>query len=294
MMTHQMMTHNPHSTASIAGHPVHAMLIPFPIAFFVATFVCDLVFWRTGNPAWVSPSLWLLGAGLIMAALAALAGLTDLLGDAQIRNLRDVWLHAVGNVIVVLIELYNWYLRYTQGAAAVVPVGLVLSLIVSSSCCSPAGRAGEWSIGIMSASPTDRTKCAERCQRSCCRSNREHARFQPLATRSATHGFHASCRLRPPAEVTFFGVICCGNISRRPRRLLHYIFGWFVPEPAARSHFDPNRSLPGQGCCGSDLHGFLTEAGKTGSKAGEEGHFYRGADHGGLFFRMDRRHNGDW
>ena len=130
MMTHQMMTHNPHSTASIAGHPVHAMLIPFPIAFFVATFVCDLVFWRTGNPAWVSPSLWLLGAGLIMAALAALAGLTDLLGDAQIRNLRDVWLHAGGNVIVVLIELYNWYLRYTQGAAAVVPVGLVLSLIV--------------------------------------------------------------------------------------------------------------------------------------------------------------------
>ena len=65
-----------------------------------------------------------------MAALAALAGLTDLLGDAQIRNLRDVWLHAGGNVIVVLIELYNWYLRYTQGAAAVVPVGLVLSLIV--------------------------------------------------------------------------------------------------------------------------------------------------------------------
>ena len=36
---------NPRSTASIAGHPVHPMLIPFPIAFFVATLVCDLVFW---------------------------------------------------------------------------------------------------------------------------------------------------------------------------------------------------------------------------------------------------------
>jgi uncharacterized membrane protein len=32
---------NPKSTASIAGHPIHPMLIPFPIAFFVATFVCD-------------------------------------------------------------------------------------------------------------------------------------------------------------------------------------------------------------------------------------------------------------
>src|SRR5947208_2511017 len=38
---------NPRSTASIAGHPIHPMLIPFPIAFFVATFVCDLV---TGKP----------------------------------------------------------------------------------------------------------------------------------------------------------------------------------------------------------------------------------------------------
>jgi len=42
---------NPRSTAQIAGHPIHPMLIPIPIAFFVATFVCDLVFWQTGNAA---------------------------------------------------------------------------------------------------------------------------------------------------------------------------------------------------------------------------------------------------
>jgi uncharacterized membrane protein len=33
---------NPKSTASIAGHPLHPMLIPFPIALFVSVFVCDL------------------------------------------------------------------------------------------------------------------------------------------------------------------------------------------------------------------------------------------------------------
>src|SRR5947208_16036715 len=85
---------NPRSTVSVAGHPIHPMLIPFPIAFFVATFVCDLIFWRTANPGWVTGTLWLLGAGLIMAALAALAGLTDVLGDLQIRNLTTAWLHA--------------------------------------------------------------------------------------------------------------------------------------------------------------------------------------------------------
>ena len=65
-----------------------------------------------------------------MAALAALAGLTDVLGDVQIRNLTTAWLHAGGNILVVLIELYNWYSRYEHGEAAVVPTGLILSLIV--------------------------------------------------------------------------------------------------------------------------------------------------------------------
>ncbi len=122
---------NPKSTARIAGHPIHPMLIPFPIAFFVAAFVCDLVYWQTGAPAWTTAALWMLGAGIVMAALAALAGLTDVLGEPRIRALGDAWWHAGGNVIVVLIEIYNWYARYTEGTAAVLPKGLILSLIVT-------------------------------------------------------------------------------------------------------------------------------------------------------------------
>src|SRR5918911_1957526 len=121
---------NPRSTASIAGHPIHPMLIPFPIAFFVGTFVCDLVFWGTRNPSWFDATLWLLGARLIMAALAAVMGLLDALGDVRIRNLNTAWLHAAANVIAVLIELYNWYSRYEHGSAAVLPTGLILSAIV--------------------------------------------------------------------------------------------------------------------------------------------------------------------
>lgn len=144
---------NPRSTASIAGHPIHPMLIPFPIAFFIATFVCDLVYWQTANAAWATAATWLLGAGLVMAALAAVAGLTDFLGDARIRALNDAWWHAGGNVVVVLIQLYSWYARYTEGTAAVVPKGLVLSLTWSASWDLPAGRAGRWSIALASALP---------------------------------------------------------------------------------------------------------------------------------------------
>jgi uncharacterized membrane protein len=121
---------NPKSTAQIAGHPIHPMLIPFPIAFFVSTFICDIIFWRTGSEAWAQATVWLLGAGLIMAALAAVMGLIDVLSDVHIRNLSDAWLHAGGNVLVVLIELYNWYSRYQHGSAVIVPTGLILSLIV--------------------------------------------------------------------------------------------------------------------------------------------------------------------
>ena len=121
---------NPRSTAQVAGHPIHPMLIPFPIACFVLAFVSDLAFWKTSTDFWASASLWLLGIGLIMAALAAVAGVIDVLGDDQIRNLSDAWLHAGGNVVAVVIELYNWYSRYEHGTVAIVPTGAILSLVV--------------------------------------------------------------------------------------------------------------------------------------------------------------------
>lgn len=125
-----MPTRNPVSTANFFGHPIHPMLIPFPIAFFVSTFVCDLVFWRTGYDIWTTAALWLLGAGIVMAALAALAGLTDFIGDGRIRNISDAWQHAIGNVIAVLVAIFSFYWRYRHGVTGVLPVGIVMSLIV--------------------------------------------------------------------------------------------------------------------------------------------------------------------
>lgn len=84
---------NPTSTARVLGHPVHPMLIHFPIAFLVSTFVCDLIYWLTGNTAWSAATLYLLGAALIMAALAAVAGFIDFFGEQKIRQLSAAWHH---------------------------------------------------------------------------------------------------------------------------------------------------------------------------------------------------------
>src|SRR5207248_1873849 len=101
-------------SANLAGHPMHPILITLPIGLFVGVLLLDLVFWRTGNDAFATAALWLLGFGLIAAALAAFAGLIDFLGDARIRDLSDAWQHAIGNVIMVLVQLVSFYWRYTH------------------------------------------------------------------------------------------------------------------------------------------------------------------------------------
>jgi uncharacterized membrane protein len=121
---------NPRSTAQVAGHPIHPMVIAFPIACFVLTLVSDLAFYASSNEFWATASLWLLGVGLITAAIAAATGLIDAFGDSRILKLADARFHAAGNAIALVIALYNWYARYEHGSSAVVPTGVVLSGIV--------------------------------------------------------------------------------------------------------------------------------------------------------------------
>jgi uncharacterized membrane protein len=102
---------HPHSTAKIADHPIHPMLIPFPIVCFVGAFVTDIVYSQNSDPGWASASNWLLGIGLVMAALAAVAGLTDFLGDDRIRRLGDAIKHMLANVAAVVVEAVNLALR---------------------------------------------------------------------------------------------------------------------------------------------------------------------------------------
>ena len=124
-----MDTRNPVSSANFMGHPLHPMLITLPIGLFMATFICDLLYWWTADGGFATAAIWLLGAGLIGGALAAVAGLIDFLGDKRIRGIGDAWQHAIGNVILVLVQLFSFYWRYRYGASAVVPLGLSLSLV---------------------------------------------------------------------------------------------------------------------------------------------------------------------
>lgn len=121
---------NPRSTAQIAGHPIHPMLVAFPASFLVAVPICDFAFWKTQNPTWSVAALWLLGAALAAGTLAAVAGFVDFAGDSRIRALREARRHMVGNVFVLLLSVLNWCSRYFLGDAAVLPWGFCVSLTV--------------------------------------------------------------------------------------------------------------------------------------------------------------------
>jgi uncharacterized membrane protein len=118
---------NPHSTAQIAGHPVHPMLVQFPIVCFILTFIFD-IFYARGETAVAPYSNWVLGIGLVMAALAAVAGLTDFLGDKRIQG-SDAVKHMLANVTAVVLEVVNFVLRL-KNPDSIASTGVYISGIV--------------------------------------------------------------------------------------------------------------------------------------------------------------------
>lgn len=115
------------SVARLFGHPIHPMLIPFPIAFLCALPLTDVVFWLTGDQFWLRASWWLCTAGLVTALGAALAGSADFWGRKRIREHQAAWIHFLGNVAAVLVTGLNFWLRWTDSTTVPWPWGIPLS-----------------------------------------------------------------------------------------------------------------------------------------------------------------------
>jgi uncharacterized membrane protein len=116
------------STAAIGTHPLHPMVIPFPIAFLIGAAVSDIVFASTKIPFWAGTSYWLLLSGLIMGGVAGVGGMIDFFTIRRARN-PSGWVHAIGNISAVVITLINFLLRLDNPTTSVVPAGITLSIV---------------------------------------------------------------------------------------------------------------------------------------------------------------------
>ena len=117
------------SAVAIASHHLHAIAVNFPIAYLTGGLASDLAFWWTGDPFWARVSLWLIGAGFFMGAIAALFGTLEFLLVKEIRHFVSSWSHFLAGITLLAIAAANWWTRLPDAAGAILPWGLFLSLV---------------------------------------------------------------------------------------------------------------------------------------------------------------------
>lgn len=113
---------------AVAGHPLHPMLITFPIAFLLGALASDVAYLYDGEPFWARMSLWLIGAGTVMGTLAGATGSVELLAVRGIRRRGGAWNHFVAAVMMLATAFANWMWRVPD-AEAIWPWGLYMSAL---------------------------------------------------------------------------------------------------------------------------------------------------------------------
>ncbi|WP_145143721.1 DUF2231 domain-containing protein [Roseomonas gilardii] len=125
------------SAVAVAGHPLHAMAVHFPIALVFGTLGCDLFYWWSADPFWLRAGLWACGVAFVSGVLAAAIGTAELLLVPGIRGRAASWMHAIVAMALIAMIGMNWGLRLVD-LAAVLPLGLLMSLL----CAAFTGVAG--------------------------------------------------------------------------------------------------------------------------------------------------------
>lgn len=113
--------------ATLADHPLHPMFVGFPIGFFGAVLVSDVIsIW--GNPAfWPRMSMWLIAFGIVGALVAAVFGFIDYLTapmSAPVK--RTATTHMILNLTVVALYIAAFFVRYANPVST---LGYVLTYV---------------------------------------------------------------------------------------------------------------------------------------------------------------------
>ena len=91
------------SRAKLFGHPIHQMLIVFPLGLLATALLFDILNLALGDGYWSEISYWMIAAGVIAGLLAAPFGFIDWLAIPQgTRAKRIGAIHGLGNVVVVV------------------------------------------------------------------------------------------------------------------------------------------------------------------------------------------------
>jgi len=100
------------SKAKLAGHPIHPMLVVFPLGLFATSLIFDLIRLFSTNGIWSVVSEYMIGAGIIGGLIAAVIGTIDWVAIPQNTRAKNIGLwHGSGNVVVTGLFVASWLLR---------------------------------------------------------------------------------------------------------------------------------------------------------------------------------------
>src|SRR5687768_12228646 len=117
------------SKAKLLGHPIHQMLIVFPLGLLITALIFDVVRMVIGDVTFAAVAFWCIAAGIVGGLMAAVFGLIDYLNiPSGTRAKRIGLVHGLVNVGVMALFAISWLLR--SGVADAPPsVAFALSFI---------------------------------------------------------------------------------------------------------------------------------------------------------------------
>lgn len=119
------------SRAKIFGHPVHTMLIVFPLGLLATSVIFDLIYLSSSNTSWAGHSYVMIAAGVVSGLIAAVFGFIDYRAIPKGTRARNIGaLHGIGNVFVIGLFLASWLVR--KDLPLHVPNAVALSLSIAA------------------------------------------------------------------------------------------------------------------------------------------------------------------
>jgi uncharacterized membrane protein len=124
-------SHTVESVVAIAKHPIHPMLVTFPIAFLSVVVVADGLYLWLRVPFWAELAFWLNVGGLGFGVLAGIVGTMDMMSIRVVRRHVSAWNHFIVAVMVLAMAALGVWLRLPDPVAAVWPWGLLSSAVMA-------------------------------------------------------------------------------------------------------------------------------------------------------------------
>lgn len=112
-----------------ALHPIHAMLLAFPIALFASAVASDVAYLRTAEMQWSNFSAWLIVGALVFGGLTGVCAIVRLAKNWRRADRRYDLIYVIALALAWLCGLINAFKHSQDAWSSVGGFGLTLTIL---------------------------------------------------------------------------------------------------------------------------------------------------------------------